>query len=152
MSKVKVLFAFSDGLEIDRLVDWGEGGGDLPCHTGIFLNGYIYEALKQGFVKSSENSYDGRRIKILEVDVPNIEEAEAEAEKLLGTPYGWKACLDGGLHDVLGVTVPGDGEKTVDCSESVTRILQAGGLDIFRDFSADNVTPADLLKKLQKLI
>jgi hypothetical protein len=54
-----------------------------------------------------------------------------------------------GLHDVLGITAPGDGKETVDCSEAVTCTLQAGGLDIFPDFIADNVAPVNLLKTLQ---
>ena len=150
MAKVDVLFSYPC-TPFGELVNLAEGAGDNPSHAAIFMLGGILEALDNGFVKSPLNAYDGFKTTILSVDVPNIEAAEKEADKLLGTPYGWRACIDGGLHDLLGVTVPGDGEKTVDCSEAVTRILQAGGLDIFLDFSADNVTPADLLKKLQGL-
>jgi len=146
-----VLFSYPVN-EFGKIIDWAEGPGDNPSHAAIFMLGGILEALDNGFVKSPLTAYDGFKTTILTVDLPDIEVAEKEAEKLLGTPYGWRACLDGGLHDLLGVTVPGDGEKTVDCSEAVTRILQAGGLDIFPDFSADNVTPADLLNKLQTLI
>ncbi|MBP2660533.1 MAG: hypothetical protein H6Q69_3565 [Firmicutes bacterium] len=151
MAKVDVLFSYPVN-EFGKIIDWAEGPGDNPSHAAIFMLGGILEALDNGFVKSPLTAYDGFKTTILTVDLPDIEVAEKEAEKLLGTPYGWRACLDGGLHDLLGVTVPGDGEKTVDCSEAVTRILQAGGLDIFPDFSADNVTPADLLNKLQTLI
>jgi len=151
LAKVDVLFSYPVN-EFGKIIDWAEGPGDNPSHAAIFMLGGILEALDNGFVKSPLTAYDGFKTTILTVDLPDIEVAEKEAEKLLGTPYGWRACLDGGLHDLLGVTVPGDGEKTVDCSEAVTRILQAGGLDIFPDFSADNVTPADLLNKLQTLI
>jgi len=150
MAKVNVLFSYPV-TEFGKIIDWAEGPGSDPSHAAIIMLGGILEALDNGFVKSPLTAYDGFKTTILSVDVPNIAEAEKEAQKLLGTPYGYRACLDGGLHDLLGVTVPGDGEKTVDCSEAVCRILQAGGLEIFTDFSADNVTPADLLKKLQTL-
>jgi len=148
--KVKVLFSYPV-TEFGRIIDKVEGPGEDPSHAAIFMLGGILEALDNGFVKSPENAYDRFKHTIVTVDVPNIKAAEEEANKLLGTPYGYRACIDGGLHDLLGVTVPGDGEKTVDCSEAVCRILQAGGLNIFPDFSADNVTPADLLKKLQEV-
>jgi hypothetical protein len=148
--KVNVLFSYPV-TEFGRIIDLVEGPGEDPSHAAIFMLGGILEALDNGFVKSPLNAYDGFKTTVLTVDVPNIEAAEAEAQRLLGTPYGWRACLDGGLHDLLGVTVPGNGKKTVNCSEAVTYILQAGGLDIFPDFSADNVTPADLLRKLQGL-
>ena len=151
MAKVDILFSYPC-TEFGKIIDWAEGPGQDPSHTAIFMLGGILEALDNGFVKSPITSYDGFKTTILTVDVPDIKAAEAKAEKLLGTPYGWEACIDGGLHDLLGVTVPGDGEKTVDCSEAVVRILQAGGLNIFPDFSADNVTPVDLLKKLQGLM
>ena len=148
--KVNVLFSYPV-TEFGKIIDWVEGPGENPSHAAIYMLDGILEALDTGFVKSPLNAYDSFKHTILTVEVPDIEAAEAEAEKLLGTPYGYRACLDGGLHDLLGVTVPGDGEKTVDCSEAVVRILRAGGLDIFPDFSADNVTPADLLWKLKPL-
>ncbi|MBP2644054.1 MAG: hypothetical protein H6Q67_1941 [Firmicutes bacterium] len=151
MAQVKVLFSYAVS-PFGRLIDRVEGPGEDPSHTGIFMLGGILEALEDGFVKSELTAYDGFKHTIVSIDMPDIASAEAEAEKLLGTPYGYRACVDGGLHDLLGVTVPGDGEKTVDCSEAVTRILQAGGLNIFPDFSADNVTPADLYRKLQPLM
>ncbi|MBP2644285.1 MAG: hypothetical protein H6Q67_2172 [Firmicutes bacterium] len=150
MAKVDILFSYPV-TEVGKIIDWAEGTGEDPSHTGIFMLGGILEALDDGFVKSPLNAYDGFKTTILSVDLPNIEAAEKEAEKLLGKPYGWNACIDGGLHDLLGVTVPGDGEKTVDCSEAVTRILQAGGVDIFPDFTPDNVTPADLMRKLEPI-
>jgi len=147
MAKVNVLFSYPC-TPFGELVEAVEGKGE-PSHAAIFMLGGILEALDNGFVKSPLNAYDGFKTTILTVDVPDIEAAEAKANELLGKPYGWKACIAGGLHDLLGVTIPGDGEKTDDCSEAVTRILQSGGLDIFPDFAPDNVTPADLLRKLQ---
>jgi len=148
--KVKVLFSYPC-TPFGEIIEAAEGKGQ-PSHAAIFMLGGILEALSNGFVKSPENAYDQFKHTIVTVDVPNIEAAEAEANKLLGTPYGYVDCFTGGLHDLLGITIPGNGEKTVNCSEAVTRILQAGGLDIFPDFAPDNVTPADLLKKLQDIL
>jgi len=148
--KVKVLFSYPC-TPFGEIIEAVEGKGQ-PSHAAIFMLGGILEALSNGFVKSPINAYDQFKHTIIEVDVPNIEAAEEEANKLLGNPYGYRACLDGGLHDLLGVTVPGDGEKTVDCSEAVTRILRAGGVDVLPGVYADCVTPADLLKELQPFV
>ncbi|MBP2657170.1 MAG: hypothetical protein H6Q69_202 [Firmicutes bacterium] len=136
---------------IGRVIDKAEGAGDDPTHVGIFMLDGLLEATPDGFVKSPIDIYKERKTRTITVDVPDYEVAESEAKSLLNTPYGWMACVDGGLHDILGITARGDGKKTFDCSEAVTYILQAGGLDIFPDFSADNVTPADLLRKLESL-
>ena len=136
---------------IGKVIDNAEGSDDDPTHVGIFMLDGLLEATPNGFVKSPVDIYKDRKTLTITVDVPDYEVAESEAKRLIGTPYGYRSCVDGGLHDILGVTVPGDKKKTVNCSEAVTYILQAGGLHIFPDFSADNVTPADLLRKLQPL-
>jgi len=148
--EAKVLFSYPV-TEIGKLIDWAEGPDDDPSHAAIFMLGGICEALDNGFVKSPLTAYDDFKHDIITVDLPDYKAAEKECQKLLGTPYGYRACIDGGLHDLLGIAVPGDGDNTVDCSEAVTRILRAGGLDIFPDFNPDNVTPADLMKKLKGL-
>jgi len=146
--KVNVLFYFGDNL-IGKVIDVVEGKGKDPSHTGIFMFGKLLEAMPDGFIESPATTYDGLDTKIITVDVPNMEAAEDKAKKLLGKPYGYIDCVNGGLHDLTGKNVPGDGEITVNCSEAVTRILRAGGLDILPGLYADNVTPADLLKALE---
>jgi len=148
--KVNVLFYFGHDW-IGKVIDAVEGKGKDPSHTGIFMFRGLLEAVKGGFVKSPATTYDGLETKIIFVDVPNMEAAEAKAQVLLGTPYGYIDCITGGLHDLTGKNVPGDGEITVNCSEAVTRILRAGGLDILPGVYADDVTPADLLMALEPL-
>ena len=148
MAKVKVLFYFGHNW-IGKVIDAVEGKGSNPSHTGIFMFDSLLEAVASGFVKSPATTYDGLETKIIAVDVPDMEGAEIEARRLLNTPYGYIDCINGGLHDLTGANVPGDGEITVNCSEAVTRILRAGGVDVMPGVYADCVTPADLLKALE---
>lgn len=149
MAKVKILFGYPC-TPLGELIETIEGKGE-PSHTGIILYGKIFEALGNGFVKSPLNAYDGFKHKIVVVDVPNISHARLEAKRLLNTPYGWLDCILGGIRRLFGLQLRGNGETTVNCSEAVTRILQAGGLDIFPGVYADDVTPADLLAALLPL-
>jgi len=148
--KVDVLFYYGHDW-IGKVIDAVEGKGKDPSHTGLFMFGGLLEAVKEGFVKSPATTYDGLETKIITVDVPDMEAAEVKAKALLGKRYGYIDCVNGGLHDLTGKNVPGDGEITVNCSEAVCRILRAGGLDILPGVYADDVTPADLLKALEPL-
>jgi len=148
--KVNVLFYFGHDW-IGKVIDAVEGPGKDPSHTGIFMFGGLLEAVKEGFVKSPATTYDGLDTKIITVDVPDMGAAETKALTLLGTTYGYIDCVNGGLHDLTGKNVPGDGEITANCSEAVCRILRAGGLDILPGVYADDITPADLLRALEPL-
>ncbi|MBP2656497.1 MAG: hypothetical protein H6Q73_4066 [Firmicutes bacterium] len=134
---------------IGKVIDKAEGAGDDPTHVGIFMLDALLEATPDGFVKSPVDIYKDRKTRTITVDVPNIGDAELEAKRLRNTPYGWIDCVNGGLHDITGCQLPGDGEVTVNCSEAVTRILRAGGLDIMQGVYADGVTPADLMRALE---
>ncbi|MBP2643785.1 MAG: hypothetical protein H6Q67_1672 [Firmicutes bacterium] len=151
LAEIQVLFSYPVS-PFGHLIDAVEGAGADPSHSAIFMLGGILEALDNGFVKSPLNAYEGRKTTVITVKVPDMEAAEVEAGKLLGTPYGYIDCVNGGLHDLTGANIPGDGELTVDCSEAVTRILRAGGLDILPGLYADCVTPADLLEALTALV
>jgi len=156
--KIKVLFSYPC-TPFGKLVEDVEGKGE-PSHTGIILYGQIFEALENGFVKSPLNSYDAFKHKIVEVNVPNLSHAQLEAKRLLYTPYGYFDCIVGGARRILNrilkhlfkrainIEFRGNGERTVNCSEAVTRILRAGGLDVLPEVYADDVTPADLLEAL----
>jgi len=145
--EVKVLFVFAHDW-IGKIIDAAEGKGENPSHTGIFLLDSLLEATLKGFVKSPVDEYRDCKTVVATVDIPKIEDAELEAKRLLYTPYGYIDCINGGIHDITGVQVPGDGEVTVNCSEAVTRILRAGGLDVLPGVYADCVTPADLYRAL----
>jgi hypothetical protein len=148
--EVKVLFSYPETI-FGRIIDAVEGPDADPSHAAIFMLDGILEALDNGFVKSPITAYDGHKATIITVDVPNIEDAELEAKRLLNTPYGWWDCINGGIREITGYQLPGDGELTVNCSEAVCRILRAGGLDILPGAYADGVTPAALLEALQGL-
>ena len=86
----------------------------------------------------------------IRVDIPDLGAAEAKAKHLLNTSYGLLTdCVEGAVHDLTGIVLPGNGEKTVNCSETVTRILRAGGLDALPGHEADSVTPGDLYRELK---
>jgi len=148
--KVNVLFYYGNNW-IGKIIDTVEGKGKDPSHTGIFMFGYLLEAMEHGFIESPVDEYKDCDTKIITVDVPSLQAAEVKAQELLGKPYGYIDCLSGGLHDLTGKNILGDGEITVNCSEAVCRILRAGGLDILPGVYADDVTPADLLKALGPL-
>lgn len=68
---------------------------------------------------------------------------------------GWslKQCLTWvknqlGLQNMFGVQMPGNGELTANCSETVARILRAGGRQVLPDQAADSVTPMALMRAL----
>jgi len=155
--KVKILFSYPC-TPFGKLVEDVEGKGE-PSHTGIILYGQIFEALENGFVKSPLNSYDDFKHKIITINISNLSHAQLEAKRLLYTPYGWVDCIVGGARRLINrilklfnksinIEFRGNGERTVNCSEAVTRILRAGGLDVLPEVYADDVTPADLLEAL----
>ncbi|MBP2653368.1 MAG: hypothetical protein H6Q73_937 [Firmicutes bacterium] len=146
--EVKILFSYPETV-FGRIIDAVEGPGADPSHAAIFMLDGILEALDNGFVKSPLTAYDGHKTTIITVDVPDIDDAELEAKRLLNTPYGYLDCINGGIREITGRQIPGDGEVTVNCSEAVTRILRAGGLDILPGIYADGVTPAALMEALQ---
>lgn len=147
MPNINVLFSYPTDI-IGRVIDLAEGRGPDPCHSGIFILGGLCQALKQGFVKSPPDVYEGARHAVMTVVIKDMTAAETKAQELLGTPYGYIDCVNGGIHDILGKVIPGDGEITVNCSEAVIRILRAGGTDPLEGVPADCVTPADLFKAL----
>lgn len=148
MMDVNVLFVYPQDW-FGRLIDVVEGAGDDPSHCGIFMLDGLLEAIEGGFLKSPADTYRDCRSRMVVIDVPNIGDAQLEAKRLLNTPYGYIDCVNAGIYDVTGKMIPGDGELTVSCSEAVTRILRAGGLDVLPGVYADCVTPADLLRALE---
>jgi len=94
---------------------------------------------------------DGEDAKFVIVDIPDFPAAEDEARKLLGSFYGYIDCVNGGIETLFGKQLKGDGTITMDCSETWTRILRAGGLNILSDLEADCITPQMLYEALVNL-
>lgn len=149
MAKVKVLFTAGHNL-IGNTVEFLTHS--RWAHASIFLLGGIVEAISPAVTISPIDKYDQTEQEIIEVEIPDVIAAEEQAGSLIGVQYGlFTDCLDGGLNDVLGYHSKGNDIKTVNCSETVTRILRAGGLDILPDVAADCVTPEGLYQVLLEI-
>ncbi len=157
--KVTVIFVKGDDKDcvVDRVIDAVSKGE--YSHVAIKILGGVVEALGE---KDADDKYPGVWVHnagkydndpdatMVDVDLPNIARAEAEAESLIGTLYGYVDCVNGGVYDMTGKQLPADGVITADCSETVTRILKAGGLNIFPTICPDCITPNDLYRALIK--
>lgn len=153
VAKVTVIFLTGDAL-IDEVIDVFSHG--KFSHVALKINNRIIEALG---MKKPKDQYPGVWFRDpdeydddpnatrIDVDLPNIDAAEQEAEKLKGTHYGYTDCVFGGIYDNTGLKIPGN-ELTANCSETVTRILRAGGFNILPNVPADDITPNDLAKGL----
>ena len=120
-------------LESKGEIDKDSDGNDIP--PGVRL--------------SPIGIYDGREdVLIKVVDVPNLAAAEETARNLIGVPYGYIDCAEGGIHDQTGIVLPDDGTLTADCSKTVALVLRAGEVTIDGDIPAGNITPMDLVNEL----
>ena len=115
------------------------------AHAAIFMLDGIIEAVQPSVTVSDIHKYDDVEKEIITIEVPLYDHAVSKANSLLGIKYGLLTdCLVGGIHDVLGIELAGNGEQTLDCSETILRILRAGGVSILTDHNADIITPEDL--------
>lgn len=148
------------------------------CHVAIQFPWGIVESLGipgmgllPGVRVSSTDKYDGANILSIDVDLPNQAAAEQKARRLIGKFYSYIGCFEGGAFDLtgmnlhswigkvfnwivakcLGVPIKIDtGEWTMNCSETATRIIRAGGLEILPGVDADCVTPMDLVRYFEE--
>jgi len=158
MTAIKVGFAGGDTL-LDRAIQKISGGDYANItHAFIFLLDSVAEAegVKEysdhypGFWLHPVDKYQGNlNVKVLGIDLPDVSAAEDEVRKLLGTPYSYHGCLEAAAK-LVGFDLPADGERTVMCSEAITRILRAGGLPVCPGYQADMVTPVMLWEDLVK--
>lgn len=153
LSKLKVVFVGGNSV-IDQVINDVTHG--TVSHVAVEILGGTLEA--KGMKEESDKypgvwlhepgKYDSNPLaRIMFVDVPDVPGAEAEARKLIGTLYGYTDCVRGGMRDLTGVELPGN-TLTANCSETVTRVLRAGGLDVLPGVPADCVTPEALLEVL----
>lgn len=157
MSKVQVIFVpgtVDSG--VDKIISLASGGPFV--HVAVKVPGVgLVESLGEGGPNiippcvriSSWRKYDNADVKIFDVELPNFEAAQAEAEKLIGTAYGYDNCIVTGLHDVFGLNLPDDGLLTAHCSKTAALILRAGGDNILSSIAADNISPEDEEKALE---
>jgi hypothetical protein len=141
----------SKGNTVDRVID-DVSRGEFS-HVAIKILDSIVEALGEpdlgdkypGVWAHNPEKYDGADVEVVPVELPDLPSAEAEARSLIGTFYGYTDCIRGGLYDLTGVTLQGN-KFTANCSETVTRILRAGGLDVLPGVPPDCITPNDLYR------
>jgi len=151
LAKVKVLFVYAHNV-VGEIVDFAEGKGEDPSHVAVFACGGLLEAIQPAVTVSPVDKYAVCKTRTITVEVPDIEAAEAEGQRLIGTPYGLVTdCVSGLIHDVTSRHVVFNGAGTANCSETGTRYLRAGGLDVLPGIPADCVTPKDLLLALEPL-
>jgi len=85
--------------------------------------------------------------KFVQIDVQNYEDGVQLAWKLRGTIYGYVDCIEGGIYELTGFSVP-DTALTMDCSEASARILRAMGINVLPGLKAGSITPERLYKEL----
>ena len=156
MAQVKVIFVRGQDNLVDNVIAGASHGPYV--HVAIKVPGVgLVESLGNervgiilpGVRISPWRKYDSNPdVTIIDVELPDMAAAQVEAEKMFGRPYGYDACIDGGMQDMFGVQMPGNGELTANCSETVTRILRAGGRQVLPDQTADSVTPMALMRAL----
>jgi len=146
MATIKVIFVHGDNCLSKVIQTATHGEWD---HVGIEMLGGMLEALfNVGVTVSSLDKYTDFKTECIDVFITDPDGAEQEAKKFVGTSYGFKNFAGGGLYAIMGINISGDGEKSVDCSELVARILRAGGNNVLPNIAADNITPNDLYKAL----
>lgn len=157
MPKVICGFVGGDTL-IDKVIEGFSGAQTEDIsHAFIVLFGRPYESegIKEpdapypGVWFSRRDKYaDNKHVKYVAVEVPDVEVLKDRAFELLGTLYGYTDCIATGIKLLTGTDVLIDGSKTMMCSETITRLLRAGGLDIRPDLAADQVSPVALYHEL----
>jgi len=154
MSTVTIIFVSGHSI-IDTVINTVSHG--QYSHVAIKILEGVVEALGvkdigdkyPGVWLHDAEKYDNNPdVKMIDVDLPDIAGAEAEANNLIGTLYGYLDCINGGYYDITGKQLTNDGKITANCSETVTLILRAGGLAILPELSADYITPNDLYREL----
>lgn len=159
MTTVKVGFVGGDTL-LDKAIEGFSGSqyADIS-HTYIYLFDSILEAegVKQysdpypGVWLHPADKYSGdEHAKTVEVDLPDLAAAQSKARELIGTLYGYSDCIVTATKFLTGYNIFSGGELTMHCSETVTRILRAGGLNVCPDLQADEVSPVLLYEDLLK--
>ena len=157
MAKIRVGFVGGDTV-IDKVIEGASGSqyADIS-HTFIYLLNSIVEAegVKQyadpypGVWLHPPGKYDGDgHVKIVEIDVPDLPAAESKARELIGTLYGYTDCIVTATKFLTGHNIFSGGEGTMHCSETVTRILRAGGVSVCPELQADEVSPVLLYEDL----
>ncbi len=131
---------------IGNFIDAMEGIGDDVSHAAIVLpdstgKPWVYEAVGTGFRRVEPSVYDGIKLMEYLVDIPDITAAQKKAEDMLGTRYSKISCVEGFIHDTIGLEISQGSTKATNCSESVVIIVREGEGVLCGDTPAACVTP-----------
>ena len=149
MAKVTLIFVGGES-KIDKLIT-GITGGTKSHVAGLLFDG-VYEStglkeesdLYPGVWLHNPDKYLGNPdVEFVTIEIPNMDSLQAEARKLLGTPYGYTDCLRTGAYELLGISIA-DNAYVMDCSETWTRLLRAGGLNVLANIQPGCVSPSRL--------
>lgn len=151
MSKIVLIFVGGNSF-IDKAIH-EVSKGDVTHVAGLLFDGtYESTGLKEetdpypGVWLHRPNKYIGNPdAKFIEIEVPDIDGLKAEARRLLGTPYGYTDCLRTGIFDILGMQIP-DNDWSMMCSETWTRLLHGGKVNILPSIVPGCIDPSRLYK------
>jgi hypothetical protein len=156
MPEVTVGFAGGD-TSVDKVIEWFSHGEDVDIsHAFIMLFDSTYESTGKKeesdpypgvWLHNPQKFIDDSHAKFVTIDVPDIEAGKELARQLLGTPYGYTDCLRTGIEEIIGKSVP-DNDYTMHCSETVTRILRAMGVNVCPELEPGDISPVRLYKSI----
>ncbi|WP_094607718.1 hypothetical protein SPSIL_009200 [Sporomusa silvacetica DSM 10669] len=158
MAKVVLIFVGGDS-EIDKFIEHFSNGEDVNIsHAAMLL---LNSTLESTGVKEGNDPYpgvwphdpakyvDNPYAKFIEIEVPNLTAGEAEARKLIGTPYGPGDCFRAGVYEMFGWKIP-DNAFTMDCSEMDARVVRAMEVPVLPELEPGQIAPARLFRSIMQ--
>lgn len=154
MSKVVIGFVGGD-TNLDRAIEFFSDAEhyDISHTFGILFNSTLESTgCKEehdpyaGVWLHSPNKYiNNEHARFIEIDIPDMQELENEARKVIGSFYSIGSCLAYFLKKVANINLP-DFMRTCDCSELWTQLIRAGGRKVLVKYQPNQVSPLMLFK------
>ena len=156
MDKLTLIFVGGDST-VDRVIE-KVSNGDVS-HAACILFDSVYESTG---LKEEDDPYPGVWLhnphkygknpdaKFIRIPIPDKKGLNKMARSLLGTPYSYVGCLKTGIFDILGIDMP-DTDYTMHCSETITRLLRAGGVNVLPGVEPSSIDPSRLYKAILEI-
>lgn len=151
MDKLTLIFVGGNS-PIDNLIE-RVSKGDVS-HVACLLFDSVFESTG---IKEEQDPYPGIWLhnphkygtnpyaKFIQVEIPDKPALNKMARALLGTPYSYLACFKTWMYDRFRVKLF-DTSATMHCSETITRLLRAGGVSVLPDLEPGSIDPYRLYK------